>query len=676
MNERKKIIKNSSANRKEKEQKLREALNRKPTASHVATHGIIGSMNSSASDEKSRFLAQRVVKNNKTRKKLTRPRLINFGDDNRSHMEVSGGSGSSNEWTTPPWFRNTNPVDVSIIVPLYKSQEVIKDLIKSFPLDNKLTWEIIFVDDKCPNNSKELVLKYWASRKDELKNPVGKIIYNLTNKGYGQTCNAGVDYALGKYLIMLNADTKLTPNWMEPMIELFNDPKVGIVGNLHIKDGGPHDGTIDSAGSEWRWSSMSFEHIGRNSYKKKSIPSPFRPENCPPDLTQVAEREMVTGCCFTIKTDLYKYIGGFNPNYKIGYWEDTEICMNVRELGYKILYQPNSVIYHKSGHTSSGGHRYYNHNRNYFMNKWVKSHRLDDLLFNEAREPQTEPVKSILVRRLNAQGDTLVAAGVCAALKKKHPMAKIKFCTYNPEFVINNPYIDEFIEYKYLYQTAFDVYYNLDLCYEWRPNVNILTTFAEAVGVKKEDCKVCIEVQKVDFKLPEKYVVIHAGKTDWVGRNWPRERFGELSKMLMKENYNVITVGKHTEESIPCTIDLRDVLNIPELGYVLQNSLAFAGIDSMPMHMAIAVNTPGVAIFGSVVPEIIIHNKSMKPIRAKNLACIGCHGRKPAPSSTTKLCETGSQACMSGISVEEVYDELIKIIHEREGKFESNSILG
>lgn len=678
MNERKKIIKNSSSNRKEKEQKLREALVRKPTASHVATHGLQNSVSTQASDEKSRFLAQRVVKNAKARKKFNhRPRTVTFGDDSRSYMEVNtSNGGNSSEYPTPPWFRNTNPVDVSIIIPLYKSQEVIKDLIRNFPLENKLTWEIIFIDDKCPNNSKELVLKYWASRKDELRNPVGKIICNSTNKGYGQTCNAGVEYALGKYLIMLNADTKVTPNWMEPMIELFSDPKVGLVGNLHLKDGGQHDGTIDSAGSEWRWNSMSFEHIGRHSYNKKSISSPFHPERCPPELTQVSEREMVTGCCFAMKADLYRYIGGFNPNYKIGYWEDTEICMNVRELGYKILYQPNSVIYHKLGHTGSGGHKYYNHNKSYFMNKWIKSHRLDSLLFSEARETGVDAVRSILIRRLNAQGDTLVAAGVCAALKKKYPSARIKFCTYNPEFILNNPYIDEFVEHKYLYQTAFDVYYNLDLCYEWRPKVNILSAFAEAVGVKTEDCKVCIKVQPVNFDLPKNYVVIHPGRTDWAGRNWPRERFGELARMLMKEKIDVIAVGKHTEDSIPCTLDLRNALNIPQLGYVMQNSLAFAGIDSMPMHMAMAVDTPGVAIFGSVVPEVIIHNKKMKPIRAKNLPCVGCHSRKPAPSHATKSCEIGSQACMSGISVEEVYNELIQIVREREGNLESNSILG
>lgn len=681
--ERKKIIR-TNANRKDMDAKLREALAKKPTASHINTFGINPKQTNPSSEVKSKFLNERLVRNAKNRKRFNnRPQFIQGSDltSGLSYMEGSTYDGVSSEYPTPDWFRSVRPVDVSIIIPLYKSDGVIQDLIRTFPLENRtniekrLSWEIIFIDDKCPKNSKDVVLKSWMLRKNELKHPIGKIIQNSNNKGYGQSCNAGVSFASGKYLIFLNADTRVTQGWIEPMIELFEDKKVGLVGNMHIKDGGPHDGTIDSAGSEWRWEDMSFVHIARHSYNKKGIGRPFTPENCPSDLMKVAEREMVTGCCFAMKTDLYKYIGGFNPNYKIGYWEDSEICMNVRELGYKIMYQPKSVIYHKLGHTSSGGHKYFGHNRSYFMNKWVKSHRIDPLLLSQARPETERPVNKILLRRLDARGDALVAAGVCAALKKKYPNTTLSFTTNHADVIKGNPYIDEIVEPRHIHSTPFDLYYNLDLCYEWRPNVNILNAYAEAVGVNVKDCKVHVEIETFDFDLPEDYVVIHPGKTNWAGRDWPHDKFEELSIKLMNDGINVVSIGKHSEKEIPCTINLCGKTSIGQMGYVIQKSRGFIGIDSMPMHVAMAVDTPGVSIFGCIRPDLRIYNSKMIGITAKSLSCLGCHHRKTAPSTVTKTCEIGTNACLTGVTVEEVYSKFLSVIREK-NYFENNIILG
>ena len=323
MEERKKVVRTSST-RQTQHEKLKAALAKKPTASYLNTVCISPSQLQQLAGnipvEKQKFLNERLVKNAKSRKRFdNRPKVINVGEmgNGRSYMEVFATAGGSNEVHTPDWFRTTQPVDVSVIVPLYKSESVILDLIRTWPLQNKYSTEIIFVDDRCPKKSMDAVLAAWTKRKNELKAPVGKIIHNTTNKGYGLSCNAGAAAASGKYLIFLNADTFVTPGWIEPMIELFSDPKVGIVGNMHIKDGGGHAGTIDSAGSEWKWNNMSFVHIGRHTYRKQGIHHPYKIETAPRDLLEVSEREMVTGCCFAMPAGLFNYIGGFNPNYRI-----------------------------------------------------------------------------------------------------------------------------------------------------------------------------------------------------------------------------------------------------------------------------------------------------------------------------------------------------------------------
>lgn len=661
---RKKII-TSNNNRKTQNDKLKEALAKKPTASYLNAKGIKIDQIVFNEASKQKLIKEKIIKNAKNRKRFNnRSKILHNITNNKSFMEVVGDSGESYEWETPNWFRSEDKVDVSVIVPLFKSHEVVKDLIKSFPLNNKLSVEIIFVDDNCPNDSKSVVIKAWELRKGELKSKIGKVIYNPSNKGYGQACNAGARFASGDYLIFLNADTRATPNWIEPIVQLFSDPSVGLVGNMHLKEGGMWNNTIDSAGSEWKWSDMAFVHIGRHCYKKQGIPRPFNIENTPKDLLEISEREMVTGCCFAITKKLFDYIGGFNPNYKIGYWEDSEICLNVKELGYKILFQPNSIIYHKLGHTSSGGHKYFGHNRQYFENKWVKSHRLDKLLLSEGRLNGQDPVKTILIKRSCAHGDVLVATGVCSALKQKYPQAKILFSTLYPDVLMNNPFIDKFIETVHLDSTEFDLFYNLDLAYEWRPNINILTSYAELVGVKTEDCKVHLTSQPTKFSLPEDFVVIHAGKTNWAGRDWPTENFAEIAKRLMDMGENVVAIGKYTEDEIPCTLNTKGKTSIPQMAHIMEKAKLFIGIDSLPMHIAQTKSLKGVAFFGCVSPESRIYDRNMHGIVAKNVSCLGCHHRKPAPSTVTKNCETQNLDCIKKLTVNEMWFKVQEMLEE------------
>lgn len=567
----------------------------------------------------------------------------------------SAGTKSSVQYPTPQWFTSTDKADVSVIIPLYKSQDVIVDLINNYTFDSRLNVELIFVDDCCPNNSKDVVLKTWNKLQPTLKKKVGKIIYNTENKGYGVACNVGAEYATGNYLIFLNADTKTTPGWIEPMVRLFNDSKVGIVGNLQLKEGGTWHGTIDGAGSEWIWEDNCFVHIGRHSYQRTHLPFPYKPENAPKEIMSVGEREMVTGCCFAIKADLFKYIGGFNPNYRVGYWEDAELCLAVRELGYKIMFTPDSVVWHKLSHTNSGAHEYSNYNRNFFMNKWVNSMRIDPLI--GTKRVNDPDVGTILINRRGAHGDVLVAAAVVPALKKKYPKSKIFFSTECRDVLIGNPHIDKVISINDISERMFQLYFNLDMVYEFRPTTPILTAYAEAVGVSVSDCHPYLATEPFPG-LPENYVVIHAGKTSWVGRDWKRERFEELSRKLMDEGKTVISVGRGGDYDIPCDINLQGKTTTRQLAYVISKAKSFIGIDSFPMHIAQTFDVPGTCFFGCVDPKLRIYSSKMKGVTANNLSCLGCHHRKPTPCTVTNICEQGNQDCVNLVTIDNMLQSL------------------
>ena len=283
------------------------------------------------------------------------------------------------EYNVPNWFRNDKDVDISIIIPCYKSKDYIQKQIEKwhFDEDDGLTKEIIYVSDCCPEKSQAHIINAW-SLKEKPKHPVGKIIEIMGfNGGFANACNTGAKFAKGKYLIFLNADTLTTPNWIKPLYDCFQNQKnVGIVGNLHLKE----KDIIDSMGSEWDERICAFLHIGKHIHNKKYINRAYTLGNVPSELMQIRQVEMVTGACFMIHSETFKLIEGFDTGYKIGYWEDADLCMKTIAHGLKIFFTPHSIIYHKGGHTNSASHQFVNANRNLFHKKWIKYKMFDKFL--------------------------------------------------------------------------------------------------------------------------------------------------------------------------------------------------------------------------------------------------------------------------------------------------------
>lgn len=278
------------------------------------------------------------------------------------------------ELNTPDWFKSEQQedIEVSVIVPCYKSKDYVRKQIEGWQIDDGIKKEIIYVDDCCPQKSHIEIVRSWEARKVSPKEGVGKIILvNGRNGGFSNACNLGAKFSKGKYLIFLNADTRVSDGWIAPMLECFRQiENVGIAGNLHLRG----TDTIDSCGSEWDWGSLSFLHIGKHIYQGKKIERAFRLQNAPKEMLVRKEVEMVTGACFMIERETFDEVGGFDTAYEIGYWEDADLCMKIRASGKKIVFTPDSVIFHAGGHSNSVTN--FTKNKSIFHSKWVKSDML------------------------------------------------------------------------------------------------------------------------------------------------------------------------------------------------------------------------------------------------------------------------------------------------------------
>lgn len=557
------------------------------------------------------------------------------------------------EYLTPDWFSYSKRADISVIVPLYKTP--LDSFVDSWDLSCEgARVELIFVDDNCPWRSKERVAASWESRKSEISNPIGRVFYTQTTQGWGACCNIGAERATGRTLVFMHPSGKLFPGWASSFLRALNKKDVGIVGGLHVDE---VQDSVLNAGREWNWKMGRFAEIGFEIFNGKAISNPFHMNNVPTSIFSSGEREAVNGTFMAVKKSDFLEWGGFSPCLTCQSWSSADLCLLVKERRKKVIYEPSARIYLPSSNRSETDDR---HDTVYFHNKWITSRRIDGLV-KAQREEQPSEIRTILVRRQGGPSDVLIASAIAPALRKKYPESRIVFATNSPDVLYGNPWIDQVLE-EYS-ERQFDLFLNLDMSYEFRPNTNILTAYAESAGVDVSDCRINIQTEAID--TPNKYITINAVNSRWVGRDWDKDSFDKISEQISERGYQVVCIGKSNDyKTSHCDIDLRGKTNLQQLAHVISKSTLCVGVSSLASTMAQVLGKPSVTFFGSINPNTKKLSNSLIPVLADGLKCLGCHHRKSAPCVTTSICETNLEECKTAISVDRMWKTIERALEK------------
>jgi GT2 family glycosyltransferase len=160
-----------------------------------------------------------------------------------------------------------------------------------------------------------------------------RLISNETNMGFLHSCNKAAGVAKGRYLYFLNNDTQVLAGWLTPMLSLFQQcPATGAVGAKLLYP----DGRLQEAGGIV-WQDATGWNFGR-------LEDPTRPA-----YNYVREVDYCSGAALMIERDVFASLGGFDPRYAPAYYEDTDLCFRLREIGLKTLYQPAAQVVHHEG---------------------------------------------------------------------------------------------------------------------------------------------------------------------------------------------------------------------------------------------------------------------------------------------------------------------------------------
>ncbi|MCJ7457697.1 MAG: lipopolysaccharide heptosyltransferase II [candidate division Zixibacteria bacterium] len=168
-----------------------------------------------------------------------------------------------------------------------------------------------------------------------------------------------------------------------------------------------------------------------------------------------------------------------------------------------------------------------------------------------------------------------------------------------------------------------------------------------------------------DVKREDKIVGIAPGSV-WNTKRWLPERFGEVAEALTEKlGAKVIFIGGKEDEK-PCLEIASNMKSKPLIAAGKTSPLQSASLisrcrvilsnDTAPMHMAVAMRVPVVAIFGSTIPEFGFAPTGKNDlVIQKEIYCRPCgiHGRKKCPEKHFR--------CMKEITEEEVFEGVVKI---------------
>lgn len=214
----------------------------------------------------------------------------------------------------------TKQVDkVSVVIPAHNEGENLVDTVRCV-LENTVhpDYDIIVVDDSSTDGSG-----------DRLSHDFGKdsrvSVIRAQGVGVANARNLGATCASGKILIFLDAHCYTPPNWLVGLIQPLAETRVGMVGPAMATM--QYSSDVRGLGLTWRNSSLELEWLEQRENTPYPVP-------------------LLCGACQAVRKADFERLGCYDAGMTRWGSEDEELCLRTWLMGYEVLVQPQTVIYH------------------------------------------------------------------------------------------------------------------------------------------------------------------------------------------------------------------------------------------------------------------------------------------------------------------------------------------
>ena len=257
---------------------------------------------------------------------------------------------------------------VSIIIPTQDKKDYLEKCIDSILRSSYRNFEIVIVNHQSKETETLNYLKLLS------KNPKIRVLNFEGPFNYSAINNFAVSETKASYLLFLNNDTQvLNSDWLESMLEIMQDEKVGVVAPKLLFP----NGTVQNFGVV----------VGLGGIAGSVL------QGCPKEhpgywgnLVSIRDVSAVSAAAMLVKRETFEQVGGFDENLKIAF-NDIDLCLKVREKGFYIVVTPYAEAYHcesvTRGHEYSGERlKIFKQEISYFAKKWKKVLEAGDPFYN------------------------------------------------------------------------------------------------------------------------------------------------------------------------------------------------------------------------------------------------------------------------------------------------------
>jgi N-acetylglucosaminyl-diphospho-decaprenol L-rhamnosyltransferase len=229
-------------------------------------------------------------------------------------------------------------IDLSIVIVNWNVCDLLGHCLHSILQPSTPSLEVIVVDNASTDGSVDMVRAEF---------PSVRLIANADNRGFPAANNQGIVAAQGRYVLLLNPDTKVVEDALATMVTFADEhPDVAVVGPQLWNA----DGSVQS--SRRRLPTLAtalFESTWLTPYAPKSLLRHYYMLDTPDDVTQ--DVDWVDGAALMARREAIEQVGLMDEGFFM-YSEELDWCQRFGQAGWRVVYLPAARIIHYRGKSS------------------------------------------------------------------------------------------------------------------------------------------------------------------------------------------------------------------------------------------------------------------------------------------------------------------------------------
>jgi len=247
-----------------------------------------------------------------------------------SEWQIADADGPTNDQPTNlPVYQSTNLPLTSVIIPNWNGAHHLPTCLESLRRQTYPHFEVIVADNGSTDGSLDLLARDY---------PWVRVLPLGENRGFAGACNAGMRIAQGEFIVLLNNDTEADPRWLEEVVAAFErHPEAGIVASKMLLF--DRRDTFHTAGDFYRLDGIP----GNRGVWQR-------------DEGQYDREEYVFSACggsAAYRRAMLEQVGLLDEDFFYS-CEDVDLAWRAQLAGWRCVYAPRAVVYHKLSATGGG----------------------------------------------------------------------------------------------------------------------------------------------------------------------------------------------------------------------------------------------------------------------------------------------------------------------------------